>query len=507
MSPRSHWPAFRPFALLLLIVCVVRPGLQAVAQSGSVGGVIEDVTGASLPGARVTLESSLSFKRTETRADDKGRFSLSLPEGSSAGLFILVVEAAGYEPFARTIEIPQKDIPTSIAVNLTVQRLSVGKALERAGYTVVDSASTKLVAVGEPLVVKRTGIFRFEDVSIRSLFATAREVEASDPSNNEVAWWENPIDTAYRLVRNPSWRDNISIEARVDLNGLTTPVVTDAKPDPRKQRKTAIFSETQTVVTSNDPDRITLPWLRHLPGLSAPPALAARGFGRLMPRSFNASRLDSLVVPPAQGGGSAANAPGVKLFFVDTGRSSGASVKMTVVNEGAKPITIVGGAFVLEPVQGLSERDVAREIARLKSRKSVSVTIDAYCLNMRKPAPDAGMVMRLVAKPEPAVLTPVQKIASAARVLYDARQIQPDSDPLQYRHALLQWAIWTQEQQFIEQTFTQAFIDHSRENLESAGQRWTPALEGTLRKLAPGRWRNIQRVFRLARLPMVGDAR
>ena len=78
---------------------------------------------------------------------------------------------------------------------------------------------------------------------------------------------------------------------------------------------------------------------------------------------------------------------------------------------------------------------------------------------------------------------------------------------MQYRHALLQWAIWTEEQRFTEATFTQAFIDHSKENIEAGGRRWTPGLEATMRKLASGRWRNIQRVFRLARLSMAGDAR
>ena len=181
-------------------------------------------------------------------------------------------------------------------------------------------------------------------------------------------------------------------------------------------------------------------------------------------------------------------------------------MQMTMVNEGPTPVTIVGDAFVLEPVRRLTARDVAREIERGNGAKPVTVTIDAYCLNMSKAPPAAGMVMRIAPDALQAANGPVRRIVIATRALTEAGLIQADGDPVAYRHALLQWSMWTLEQKFTEPSFTQAYVDHGKQNIEAAGQKWTSALEGALRKRAHGRWRSIQQVFRLAGLPLAGSA-
>jgi hypothetical protein len=512
MSLKLRRPAFRPFALLLLIVCIVRPWLPLGAQTPSISGSVTDSNGAVLPGITITLVEPESRQQRMVITNDEGQFSLLAPPRDSARLFILLVDAPGFAQMERTIELPQTDSASPFNFDLILRPASLVSEPIATEYIVAEDSSSKLVAIGGTPSVRmprnQKEFYKLLDLLGSAELSKLMEGRASVPS-----WWVNPLDEARSMPSVPrgdlsSYLPVISIIRR-DYNGLTTRAVIDAKPQTLVQNKTGIlyFANTQTAVVRHEPDRFALPWLHRWLGLVAPSALAARSVAeRVIRQAIDASHETGLVIQPAGNRAADASTPGVKLFFVDTGQSSGASIRMTIVNEGSKPVTVVGGAFVLEPVQGISERDVTREIARLKGRKSVTVTIDAYCLNMRKPPPDAGTVMRLVPKPAAAVLTPVQKIASAARVLYDAQQIQPDSDPLQYRHALLQWAIWTQEQQFTEQTFTQAFIDHSRQNIEGAGRRWTPALDAALRKLAPGRWRDIRRVFRLARLPMVGDA-
>ncbi len=199
-------------------------------------------------------------------------------------------------------------------------------------------------------------------------------------------------------------------------------------------------------------------------------------------------------------------APEVKAIFVATGRSSGAAFQMTMVYDGPGPLALVDPGFVLEPVPSVSASQAEREIANVKGRR-VTATIDAYCLQMRKPPPAAGMVYRLAKSPVQQRNPQLAPIMIASKALKETGQLHPDTDPIQYLHTIRQWALWSHEQGFKnERDFADAFIEHSRKNVAAAGRQWTSELEQSVRRLLPNRWRDITQVLTLA-LPSASEGR
>jgi hypothetical protein len=73
--------------------------------------------------------------------------------------------------------------------------------------------------------------------------------------------------------------------------------------------------------------------------------------------------------------------------------------------------------------------------------------------------------------------------------------LHPDSEPAAYSHSIRQWAVWTVEQGFDETAYADAFVRHTRKNIEAARQKWSREMEETLRRAVPSRWRDIQAVL------------
>lgn len=191
-------------------------------------------------------------------------------------------------------------------------------------------------------------------------------------------------------------------------------------------------------------------------------------------------------------------APTVKAIFVANGRSSGPAFRMTMVYDGPGPSELYDPGFVLEPVQNVTAAQVEQELAGLKGRR-VTATIDAYCLQMQKPPPSAGMVYRLARNPVQEQNGHLAPIMIASKLLQTQGQLHPDSDPANYFHSIRQWALWTHEQKFKDEAaFADAFVEHSRKNLAGTGRQWTRELEQSVRRLLPNRWRDITEVMRLA---------
>ena len=239
-----------------------------------------------------------------------------------------------------------------------------------------------------------------------------------------------------------------------------------------------------------------------LPGTTglAASAMALTRWTGTAPSSMNASRRMALAPrrspSTTQTIGSAT--PAVKAIFIATGRSSGAAFQMTMAYDGPEPLELLDPGFVLEPVQGVSASQAERELANVKGRR-VTATIDAYCLQMRKPPPAAGMVYRLAKSPVQQRHPQLAPIMIASKTLKDAGQLRPDTDPIQYFHTIRQWALWSHEQGFKKEgDFADAFIEHSRKNVAAAGRQWTAELEQNVRRLLPNRWRDITQVLTLA---------
>jgi hypothetical protein len=108
------------------------------------------------------------------------------------------------------------------------------------------------------------------------------------------------------------------------------------------------------------------------------------------------------------------------------------------------------------------------------------------------------MVFRIAPPEVQRAFAPAQRVLAAARHLRDAGALSPDSDPVAYFHSIRQWAVWTREQGFDEGRYADAFVEHARKNLEASGGRWKGEMGKALRRVVPGRWRDIQRILAAA---------
>lgn len=275
-----------------------------------------------------------------------------------------------------------------------------------------------------------------------------------------------------------------------------------ADDGPQHQVTLTWTDDQPSVMAASEPQLPSLPWGRG--GLWALLRGALGMTGAVGPYASRASGPWERWIGPAELSQSPAarqgqaERPSVKLFFTSLGRSSGESVRMTVVNDGSAPVRIALGAMALEPIQKLTERDVQRELQRFAGRNQVTVNVEAYCLNFRKPPPAAGMVMRLAGASQQAQVAPLARIGEAARRLFQRGALNRESDPRRYVQNLLQWVIWTREQRFDEPGFRRAFVEHAQKNIAGAGRKWTRELEQAITALTPQRWADIQAILREA---------
>ena len=132
------------------------------------------------------------------------------------------------------------------------------------------------------------------------------------------------------------------------------------------------------------------------------------------------------------------------------------------------------------------------------SRKEDRVVPNAYCLELRREPPDAGMVFRVADGRIQEQYEPMRRILRAGRRLEETRQLTPDSNPTAYFDSIRQWALWTREQKFNLNTFTENWVAYTRKNVLAAGQPWTKDAEQVVRRAAPHRWDDISTIIREA---------
>jgi hypothetical protein len=189
--------------------------------------------------------------------------------------------------------------------------------------------------------------------------------------------------------------------------------------------------------------------------------------------------------------------PSLKVFLQSLGRSTGENAQRAIfINDGNVPVRLMeNDVFVTEPLSGISKQALDRELGKFAGRPRMTMNLTAYCLNYRKAPPSAGRVFRVAAPGAQALSGPIRRILHAAERLRQRGDLHPDGDPSAYVHSIRQWAIWTREQRFNEQTFGEALTEHTRKNLAAAGRPWTRELDAAIRSLVPNRWRDVQSVI------------
>ncbi|MGH9858593.1 MAG: carboxypeptidase-like regulatory domain-containing protein, partial [Candidatus Acidiferrales bacterium] len=88
-----------------------------IAQgTGAIAGTVTDPSGAAIPGATVSLQQGSAPNRTAA-TDSQGRFQL---EGLAAGLYVVRVEAPGFQAVTREVRV-QDDAAATTDIRLPLQ--------------------------------------------------------------------------------------------------------------------------------------------------------------------------------------------------------------------------------------------------------------------------------------------------------------------------------------------------------------------------------------------------
>ncbi|MGH7582295.1 MAG: hypothetical protein ACREL5_03605, partial [Gemmatimonadales bacterium] len=209
--------------------------------------------------------------------------------------------------------------------------------------------------------------------------------------------------------------------------------------------------------------------------------------------------LDALL--PVATAPSGAAAP-VEMYLLARGGSTGPVVQLFAINGSGQPLQLDPRAVILEPVAitpAIQSR-VTGSLQQFVAAGGAVTTVNAYCLELLRQPPAAGTLLRIAGADVAAPFAKYRTLLDAARRLRDGGLLHPDSDPLEYFHAMRQWSIWTVAQHFNERQFTDEFVKLTRHNVEATGQGWSSDMEAGVRKLAPNRWSDVQQVIREAGL-------
>ena len=186
---------------------------------------------------------------------------------------------------------------------------------------------------------------------------------------------------------------------------------------------------------------------------------------------------------------------GLQFLITSLGGSTGRNLSMQVLNFTGKPVTL-HGILALEPLKSDAQQRVTQAFSKL-ARGAVPSRVDlrGYCFEFLKLPPNAGQLMTVAAPEAQKRFAPLKSVMAAATRLQAAGRLRPDSTPEAYGDSIKQWAVWSVEQKFNQTRFMDAFVTHTRKNVEAAGQPWSRQAEEVIRKVSPNRWQDIVNVL------------
>jgi hypothetical protein len=198
----------------------------------------------------------------------------------------------------------------------------------------------------------------------------------------------------------------------------------------------------------------------------------------------------------------------VHAYLTSLGTSTGQAFDVTIVNDGREPVRLTGDGVVVEPIKKGADKSDRAGLQKALATRGASMTTskaNAYCLEFKLSPPDQGSMFHVVDAATQGKYGAARDILHASRQLQAANQLQPDSDPLDYFHAIRQWAIWVDEQHYTTRAqYAQAFVERTKKNVVAVKQQWTKQMEETLNQLVPHRWDEIVKILRAAGHPVPG---
>jgi len=193
---------------------------------------------------------------------------------------------------------------------------------------------------------------------------------------------------------------------------------------------------------------------------------------------------------------------GLHFLMVDQGGSTGKTITMQILNLTGTPVRLQAMPFVMEPLQRQAQEQVQKAFSKLSKLAPVRLDLSAYCTEFLKLPPTPNTIMRLAPPEIQKQFEPMSKVLRSAYRIKNAGLLHPDSNPAAYTDSIKQWALWTVEQKLNESRYTDAFIGHTKKNMEGAGQKWSKPAEDVIRQVAPNRWRDIAQILRGAGVPI-----
>ena len=223
--------------------------------------------------------------------------------------------------------------------------------------------------------------------------------------------------------------------------------------------------------------------------------------GSMGPRAIVTTR--DLKAIERYSGAQAAGLPGgVHVLLTDRGGSTGKTVAMQVLNLTGKPVRLSSSPFAVQPIKQAAQRQVQQAFSRLAKVAPVRIDLNAYCVDFLKAPPGPGQILTLAPAAVQQKIQPMSRVVLSAHRVWKANALRPDSNPAAYVDSIKQWAVWTVDQKFNQKTFTDAFVGHTRKNVEAAGQKWSSQAEDMIRKASPNRWNDIAKILKGAGLPV-----
>lgn len=236
-----------------------------------------------------------------------------------------------------------------------------------------------------------------------------------------------------------------------------------------------------------------LSWLRPTP----------RAWATAYSRRSDEPRRPWSIEPDEQGRNRPAT-PGnpVQMLLTSLGQSTGQAFDLQIFNGTGNPLKLAAQSLVVEPLKDEVKKQVQSGMQRLLRTSSNPVTakLNGYCLDFLKLPPTAGTLFKLASPELQKRFAPIRNIMDASRRVQQLGQLRPDSNPEGYFHAIRQWSMWTVQQKFNERTFADAFVEHTRKVVTGNKQPWSKDTEATIRKAAPNRWQDIQRILSAAQV-------
>jgi uncharacterized coiled-coil protein SlyX len=193
---------------------------------------------------------------------------------------------------------------------------------------------------------------------------------------------------------------------------------------------------------------------------------------------------------------------GVHVLLTDRGGSTGKTLAMQILNLSGKPVRLAAKPFAVEAIKQQAQQQIRQAFNRLAKAAPIRLDLAAYCLEFLKAPPSPNQILRLAPPAVQRDFAPISKVIRSAYRVKQAGQLRPDSNPAAYADAIKQWSVWAVEQKLNQQRFTEAFLGHTKKNVEAAGQQWSKPAEDMIRKVSPNRWRDIARILQGAGLPV-----